>query len=113
MTEPLERSAAARAISSLNDIDTEIARLALLCGVRILESAVVERVVRDDESVCGRNNPVAFAKLRCLLAFHFGVLASMASAHGKAQASCIEQHVVDRMRSQFPALACAWPPASD
>jgi hypothetical protein len=111
MTEPFELSAAVRAITGLDDIDTEIARLALLCEVRILEAGVVERVVRNDASVCGHGNPVAFDKLRCLLAFHFGIRASMADAHGQARASCIERHVVDRLRTRFPALAGAWPPA--
>jgi hypothetical protein len=112
MTEPFELSAAVRAITSLHDIDTEIARLALLCEVRILEAGVVERVVRNDTSVCGRMNPAAFARLRCMLAFHFGFRASMADAHGQAQVSCIEQHVVDGLLARFPALAGAWSPAS-
>jgi hypothetical protein len=99
-------------MSSLDDIDTEIARLALLCQVRILDPSVVERVVRNDAAVCGTNNPVAFAKLRHLLAMHFGVLDSAADVHGQAPASRIEQHVIDRLRARFPALAAEWPPAA-
>ena len=63
-TEPLDLSSAARSMNSLDDIDTEIARLALLCQVRILDPGVVERVVRNDASVCGTNNPAAFEKLQ-------------------------------------------------
>jgi hypothetical protein len=111
-TEPFDPSAAARSMSSLDDIDTEIARLAMLCQVRILDPGVVERVVRNDASVCGTENPVAFEKLHGLLALHFGVLDSMADTHGQALASRLEQQVIDRLRARFPTLAAEWPPAA-
>ena len=82
-TEPLDLFSTARLIDSLEDIDTEIARLALLCQVPILDPGVVERVVRNDASVCGTNNPVAFEKLRGLLALHFGVRDSLALPTGR------------------------------
>jgi hypothetical protein len=109
--EPLDPSTA-RLIDSLEDIDTEIARLALLCQVRILDPGVVERVVRNDASVCGTNNPIAFEKLHNMLAMHFGVRDSAGVAHGQAIASLVEQHVIDRLRARFPALAGKWPPAA-
>jgi hypothetical protein len=99
-------------MDSLDDIDTEIARLALLCQVRILDPGVVERVVRNDSSVCGTNNPVAFEKLHHMLAMHFGVRDSAAVAHGQAPATRVEQHVIERLRSRFPALAAEWPTVS-
>jgi hypothetical protein len=43
---------------------------------------------------------------------HFGVLDSAADAHGQAPASRIEQHVIDRLRARFPALAAEWPPTA-
>ena len=111
-TEPLDQFSTARLIDSLEDIDTEIARLALLCQVRILDPGVVERVVRNDASVCGTNNPIAFEKLRNLLAMHFGVRDSAGIVHGQAIASLVEQQVIDRLRARFPALAGEWPPAA-
>ena len=114
MTEPQvlrDAYSAARSSNSLDDIDTEIARLALLCQVRILDPGVIERVVRSDESACGTSNPLAFAKLRGLLALHFGVRDSVAEALGQALACRIEQQVVDRLRARFPSLAAEWPPA--
>ena len=77
-----------------------------------ISKGVVERVVRNDASVCGTNNPVAFGKLRGLLALHFGVRDSMADAHGQALASRVERQVIDRLRARFPTLAGAWPPAA-
>jgi hypothetical protein len=110
-TEPLDLPAAARSIVSLDDIDTEIARLAMLCQVPILDPGVVERVVRNDASVCGTSNPIAFEKLHAMLALHFGVRDSMGDAHGQALASRLEQQVIDRLRARFPTLAGQWPPA--
>jgi len=111
-TKPFDASAAARSINSLDDIDTEIARLALLCQVRILDPGVVERVVRNDASVCGTNNPIAFEKLHNMLAMHFGVRDSAGVVHGQAIASLAEQQVIDRLRARFPTLAAEWPPAA-
>src|SRR5687767_8377446 len=104
-TEPLDQFSTARLMDSLEDIDTEIARLALLCQVQILDPGVVERVVRNDASVCGTNNPIAFEKLHNLLAMHFGVRDSAGAVHGQAIASLVEQQVIDRLRARFPGLA--------
>ena len=112
MTEPFDESSAARLMNSLDEIDAEIARLALLCQVRILDPGVVERVVRNDVSVCGTNNPIAFGKLHNMLAMHFGVRDSAGAAHGQALVSRVEQRVIDRLRARFPDLAAEWPPAA-
>jgi len=111
-TEPLDLSSTARLMNSLDEIDTEIARLALLCQVRILDPGVVERVVRNDASVCGTNNPIAFKKLHDMLAMHFGVRDSAGVVHGQAIASLVEQQVIDRLQARFPGLAGKWPPAA-
>ena len=111
-TEPLDLYSAGRSMTSLNDIDTEIARLALLCQVWILDPGVVERVVRNDAAVCGTDNPVAFEKLHGLLALHFGVRDAVADVHGQPRASRIEQQVIDRLRARFPTLAGEWSPTA-
>lgn len=112
MKEPLDESSTAQLLKSLDEIDTEIARLALLCRVRILDSGVIERVVRNDASVCGTENPVAFEKLHNLVTLHFLVRDSAGVAHGHAPVSRVEQAVIDRLRARFPALADEWPPAA-
>lgn len=112
MTAPIDEVSTARLMNSLDEIDAEVARLALLCQVRILDPGVVESVVRNDASVCGTNNPVAFRKLHNMLAMHFGVRDSAGIVHGQALASRIEQHVIERLRDRYPALATQWPPAT-
>jgi len=55
----------------LEGIDLEIARQAMLCKVPLLAPGIVERVLDNDESVCGCRHEVAFKTLRGLLAMHF------------------------------------------
>ena len=52
MTEPLDEASTARLMKSLDDIDSEIARLALLCQVRILDP--VQQLAKPCEAVLER-----------------------------------------------------------
>ena len=51
----------------LEGIADELLHLAVACNVRLRERGVIERIIRDDQSVCGRKNEVGFQKLRKLL----------------------------------------------
>jgi hypothetical protein len=51
----------------------EIAREATICQVRLLDSGVIEAVMHGNASVCGKDNPRAFKKLRDLLMMGFVV----------------------------------------
>ena len=96
---------------NLEQLDRQIARLAMLCQVRLLEPGVIERVLRDDPSVCGCDNAKAFARMRDLLLMHFTLLEREADAVGQQQAAAIQQYVVERLKKSFPALAEPWPAA--
>ena len=58
---------------NLDDVDNEIARLAIACNVPILDPGVIERVLQNDASVCGARNPAGFEKLRTALKMHYHV----------------------------------------
>ena len=96
---------------NLEEIDHEIARLATLCRVRILEPGVVERVLHKDASVCGTSNEIAFAKLHDMIMLHFAVRQKSADVVGQAQTAEIERYVIERLKKSFPDLAGDWPPA--
>ena len=51
----------------LDGIAEELLRLAIACDLRLRDPGVIERVLKNDETVCGRKNPRAFEKLRKLL----------------------------------------------
>ena len=96
---------------TLEEIDHEIARLATLCQVRILEPGVIERVLHKDASVCGTSNEIAFAKLRDIIMLHFAVREKSADAVGQTQTVQIEDYVIERLKKSYPDLAADWPPA--
>ena len=96
---------------NLEQIDREIARLATLCRVRILESGVIERVLHKDASVCGSSNEIAFGKLHDMIMFYFAVREKTADVVGQAQTVQIEYYVIERLKKSYPDLAADWPPA--
>lgn len=95
---------------NLEELDYEIARMALLCQVKVLEPGVIERVLKKDASVCGTQNPVAFAKLHSLLMMHFAMREKSVEAVGQAQTAAIEAYVIERLRKPFGDLVGKWPP---
>ena len=107
-TDPLEIAWWAK---NIDEIDREIARLCLLCQVRILDHGVIERVLRRDESVCGTPNPIGFAKLHDLMMLYFGIRKKSVEAVGQVQTAQIEAHTVEQLRSRFADLLGKWPPA--
>jgi hypothetical protein len=96
---------------NLDELDFEIARMALLCQVKVLEPGVIERVLKKDASVCGTQNPAAFAKLHDLLMMHFAMRKRSVEEVGQAQTAQIEAYVIERLRKPFGDLVGKWPPA--
>ncbi len=95
---------------NLEEIDREVARLALLCRVSILDPGVIDRVLQDDMSICGADNKIAFRKLRELLMLHFVVRGKSAGELGQAETAAIERFIIERLTKSFPDLAGKWPP---
>ena len=95
---------------NLDELDREVARLALLCRVKILEPGVVERVLHKDASVCGTENPLAFAKLHDMLMMHFAIHKKSVEALGTAQTAQIEALVIERLKKPFAELLEGSPP---
>jgi hypothetical protein len=89
---------------NLDELDREIARLALLSEVRLLDPGVVERVLHNDASVCGTANPAAFAKLHSMLVMHFLVRKRSVDALGQVQTTAIERDVVERLQKAYREL---------
>jgi hypothetical protein len=96
---------------NIEELDREIGRLCAICQVRILDPGIIERVLKQDASVCGTSNPVAFAKLRDMLLFYFANREKSIDAVGQQQTAQIEAHVVEQLRNRFANLLGKWPPA--
>ena len=95
---------------NLDELDREIARLALVCRVRILDRGVIRRVLQKDATVCGIHNAVAFAKLHDMLMRHLAIRQKSADMLGQAQTARIEDHIIERLKKSFPDLGEEWPP---
>ena len=95
----------------LEEVDREIARLSALCQVRILEPGVIGRLLKNDHSVCGTENAVAFRKLHDLLMLHLAIREKAADSFGQAQTAAIEDYIIERLRKSYPDLTGGWPPA--
>ena len=93
---------------SLEELDREVGRLAMLCRVRIFEPGAIERVLANDRSVCGEDNAIAFAKLRNLLMMHFAVHGKHAAEFGEAETAAVERYVLERLRASMPELLADW-----
>ena len=111
MTDQHDESLTAWWYKNLDELDYEIARMALLCQVKVLEPGVIDRVWKKDASVCGTANPIAFQKLHDLLMMHFRIREKTVEAVGPAQTAQIEAHIIERLRKPFGDLVGKWPPA--
>jgi hypothetical protein len=83
------------------DVITEIARQAMICGARIAEPGVVEAVLRNDEAACGSTNPIAFRKLRDALMMVFVMQGKAYEQLGAAEADALIDPIRKSLRARF------------
>jgi len=83
------------------EIDLEIAQLAMICQIPLLDPGVIERVLHKDTLVCGHQNARAFEKLRSLLMMHYSVRDRAVVAMGEAETLQILGEIVERLRTRI------------
>lgn len=86
---------------NLDDVDREVARLASICNVRILDPGVIELVLKNDATVCGASNPLAFDKLRNVLMMHYKIRDRAVEALGPAETAELVKAIVARLRDRI------------
>ena len=91
----------ARWTKHFDEIDREIAQLASICQIPLLDPGVIERVLHKDTLVCGSQNPRAFEKLRSLLMMHYSVRDRAVVALGEKETMVIMNEIVERLRSRY------------
>ncbi|GEM_PF-517945 len=90
----------------LQEVDQRIARLALLCKVRLLERPVLQRVLDNDASVCGAPNERAFVELRGLLGLHFKIQDQLTDELTPQESARVIAQIHDTLRARLgPHLA--------
>ncbi len=48
----------------IDSIARELSRLAIVCDIELGRPGLAERILQNDESVCGRSNPKVFRQIR-------------------------------------------------
>jgi len=86
---------------SLEDVDREVARLASICQVRLLDPGVIQRVLDKDATVCGTSNPAAFDKLRQALMMHYHVRGKAVGAMGEAATQDVINEIIANIRKRL------------
>lgn len=84
----------------LADIDLEVVRQAMLCGVSLDSRATVERVLKNDTTVCSKPYPVAFEKLRVALTMHFTVRNKAIKSMGRKETRAIIDEILAGLRKR-------------
>ena len=81
----------------LDAIAEELRHLSAACGVRLRDNGVVERILRNDASVCGRRNEIGFDKLRKLLMATFDSLGKSIDRIGPEETKRITEAITERL----------------
>lgn len=81
----------------LDGIATELLRMAIACDVILRDEGVIERILNNDESVCGRQNPEAFRKLRNLVMATYQSLNKAIDRIGPEETTMIRDAIVERI----------------
>jgi len=48
----------------IDNVAHELSRLAIVCDIELGQPGLAERILKNDESVCGRKNPKVFRQMR-------------------------------------------------
>ena len=97
MTEPTKHRIWTRHLDAIGD---ELVRLTTVCGVNLREQGVVERILKNDATVCSKRNPIGFRKLRELLMATFNSLNKAIDRIGADDTRLIVEAIVERVDRQ-------------
>ena len=90
-----------RVLRHLEGIDLEIAQMAIMCDVPLLNPGVIERVLNNDSTVCGKDKPKAFEKLRALLVMHYVVRDRVVDRLGQQEAVAMGAEILAHLRRRI------------
>ena len=97
-------------LSNLEGIDRELARLAMLCRMGILDLGIIDRILQVRERLRAANS-AGLRKLRNLLMLRLTACDKSVDEPWQLRTAAIEQFIVERFRGTLPELGLTWPPA--
>ena len=84
----------------IDNIAHELSRLAIACDIELGRPGLAERILKNDESVCGRSNPRAFRLIRQHLMALFSVEERAIQRVGAKDT----KEILDQVRSAIIAI---------
>jgi hypothetical protein len=91
----------------LQVIDLEVDRLAMLCGLPLLQPSVIEAIVRDDQRVCLVDNRMAWEKLRGLLILHHQAVARRIESDARLMPAEFVRQGAQEVRGRMQPVTCS------
>ena len=94
----------------IDAIAHELSRLAIACDIDFFQEGLAERILRNDDSVCGQKNQSAFRQIRT----HLMALFPLEEAAIKKLGPDDTQEILDEVRAAITHLrdvgSGQWPP---
>ena len=84
----------------LDGIADELMRLAVACDVRLRDPGVIDRILKNDATVCGRRNEAGFRKLRSLLMATNDSLGKALDRLGADETRAIASAIIERIEAR-------------
>ena len=81
----------------IDDVLSQISRDASICPVMMLDPGVIVAVLKNNDSVCGHQNPRAFKKLRETLMMAFMVREKAYDTLGPVEAQALIDTIRERL----------------
>ena len=84
-------------VRHLDGIGEELMRLSIACDVRLRDPGVIDRILKNDETVCGTKNPIGFRKLHSLLEATFSSINKATDRIGPEETKQITAAIIERL----------------
>ena len=91
----------------IENLAHELSKLAIACDIELGKPGLAERILKNDASVCGRNNPKAFGQLRQHLMALFSVEAGAVERLGPKDT----KEILDQVRAAIVTIRQAGSPS--
>jgi len=91
----------------IDNLSNELSMLAIACDIELGKPGLAERILKNDDSVCGHKNPEAFRHMRLHLAALFSVEAGAAETLGANDT----KEILDQVRAAIIELRQAGSPS--
>ena len=84
----------------IDGLARELSRLAIICDVELGKAGLAERILKNDDSVCGRKSPKSFRQMRQHLMALFTLEAGAVERLGPEDT----KEILDQVRAAIVAL---------